>query len=89
MEVPAHIKIRGKGGEFQFGLVRCDIDGRTTRYAKEERLEFTFECTDENDPVSGRGWLKLTGKNTAEGEFIFHHSDSSTFTAKRKGTMEY
>ena len=85
MEVKAFIAVKKHSdGEFQFGLNRCDIDWRITKYASEERLEFTFMGTEENDLVSGRGWMKLTGKNTAEGEFLFHEGDTSTFTAKKQ-----
>ncbi len=42
-----------------------------------------MEGTDESDPCSGRGWIKLKGENEIEGEFKFHDSDNSTFLAKR------
>ncbi len=84
MEIPAHIQINGKNGEFQFGLVCGQISGGVTKYAREERYDFTFEGNDENDPTSGRGWLKLKEKDRAEGEFIFHEGDDSTFQAKRQ-----
>lgn len=83
-EVPAYIQINGDSGEFQFGLVCGQIDGGITKYVGEERYDFTFEGGEEYDSLSGRGWLKLKGKNQIDGEFIFHGGDRSKFSAKRK-----
>lgn len=83
MEVQAYIKINDdKTGEFQFGLVQGELDGRIVRNGKKKKFEFTFEGNDENDPISGRGWIILKSKDEIEGEFIFHLGDSSLFNAK-------
>lgn len=84
MEVQAYIKITSDNhGDFQFGLVSGDIDGRTVLYPDGNRFEFTFEGNDECDPVSGFGWIKRKEKNVIEGEFRFHLGDDSTFLARR------
>ena len=84
MEVQAYIKIEPDNiGYFQFGLVCGEIDGRIVDYADGKRFEFTWEGNDECDPVSGSGWVRIKEKDVLEGEFRFHHGDSSTFLARR------
>jgi hypothetical protein len=85
MEVPAHITIRNDlTGEFQFGLVQAQIEGKTESMNAASRLVFTWSGFDENDPVSGRGWFKATG-DQAEGWISIHLGDESGFTAVRAG----
>ena len=58
MEAPAHITLRDDlAGAFQFGLVQGDIDARVRFADGVTRVEFSWSGVDENDPVSGRGWL--------------------------------
>ncbi len=84
MEVQAYIEIDQRGsGDFQFGLVTGRIDGEVVKEQSSEKLEFTWEGSDENDEVFGSGWLKLNDKNTLEGKIKFHKGDTSLFTAKR------
>ncbi len=84
MEVQAYIQIDEKGfGDFQFGLVIGDIDSNNIKDSSVEKLEFTWEGSDECDPASGSGWLKLNDKNILEGNIKIHRGDSSTFLAKR------
>jgi hypothetical protein len=84
MAVQAYIELDERGcGEFQFGLVEGNIDGEIVKDGAKEKLEFTWEGCDENDDVTGSGWLKLKDKNTLEGKIKFHGGDSSLFTAKR------
>ena len=84
MDVQAYINIKpNKLGNFQFGLVSGEIDGRIVDYADDNRFEFTFEGSDECDPVSGFGWLRIKEKDKLEGEFRFHLGDSSTFLARK------
>jgi hypothetical protein len=84
MEVQAYIKIGSNNiGDFQFGLVSGELGGRIVRYPDGPRFEFTFEAYDENDPASGRGWMKEKEKDVVEGEFWFHLGDCSTFLARR------
>ncbi len=84
MEVQAYIQIDEQGcGDFQFGLVVGDIDGIIIKEAAVEKLEFTWEGSDECDEASGSGWLKLKDEYILEGNVKFHHGDSSTFLARR------
>ncbi len=84
MEVQAYIKIGADGmGDFQFGLVRGQIDGELERWGDKERFAFTWEGDDECDPALGSGWLEMKGENTVEGKIKFHLGDSSLFWARR------
>lgn len=84
MEVPAYIKIeKNLMGDFQFGLVSGQIDGRIVKRQGGEFFEFTWDGNDECDPASGSGWLMLKDDNIAEGEFKLHLEDDSAFKARR------
>lgn len=84
MEVPAYISIREDStGEFQFGLVQAELDGRIDTVDGDSRFEFTWFGFDENDPVSGRGWLSAKG-NQVEGRIFIHQGDDSGLNAVRK-----
>lgn len=83
MEVPAHITIKNDlTGKFQFGLVQGDIDARVHENGSTVRIEFSWSGVDENDPVSGRGWLEVTD-DKAQGRIFIHLGDDSAFTAVR------
>lgn len=85
MEAPAHITLRDDlTGAFQFGLVQGDIDARVRVADGVARVEFSWSGVDENDPVSGRGWLDVTG-DQAQGRIFMHLGDDSAFTAVRAG----
>lgn len=84
MEVPAHITVRNDlTGEFQFGLVQGDLDARVGIVDGVARVEFSWSGFDENDTVSGRGWMVMAG-DQAEGRFFIHLGDDSGFTAVRE-----
>ncbi len=84
MEAQAYIIIDPDGaGEFQFGLVFADTDGKVVEHSDGERLEFSWQGSDEDAPVNGCGWMKMKDANTVEGEFRFHYGDDSTFAARR------
>ena len=83
MEAPAHITIRSHlTGELQLGLVQGDLDARVSSVDGVARVEFSWSGVDENDPVSGRGWLDVTD-DQAQGRIFIHLSDDSAFTAVR------
>jgi len=83
MDVQAYLKISPNGsGEFQFGLVSGQIDGKIVKYPNGNRFEFSWEGADECDSASGCGWLKMP-KDVVEGEFRFFQGDESTFVASR------
>jgi len=82
-EAPAHITIRDDlTGTFQFGLVQGDIDARVSEVDGVARFEFSWSGTDENDPVSGRGWLDVMS-DQAQGRILIHLGDDAGFTAIR------
>ncbi len=83
MEAPAHIMIRDNlTGEFQFGLMQDAIDAQVSMADGVARVAFPWSGFDENDPMSGRGWMQITG-DQAEGRLFIHLGDDSAFTAVR------
>lgn len=85
MEVPAYLTIRKDlTGEFQFGLVQAQLDGKIESANASSRLAFSWSGFDENDPVNGRGWLTANGDH-AEGRIFIHLGDESGFKAERAG----
>lgn len=81
MEVPGFFQIRSDGtGQFQFGLVSADIDGRTEQYDNTLRFEFSWSGKDESDPVCGRGWA-IIENDELKGRIYLHLSDDSAFRA--------
>jgi hypothetical protein len=84
MEGQAFIKIEDSGtGEFHFGLLSGQLDGAISRAEEEERLEFTWEGSDESDLASGSGWVALKDADTLTGQIDLDYGDSSTLLAKR------
>jgi hypothetical protein len=84
MEVQAYLRIGSNGmGEFQFGLVSGAMDGEVVKTGDVERFEFTWEGQDENDPLSGSGWLELIEKDKVRGRIKLHLGDSSELLAVR------
>jgi len=80
----AGVKVFYEGfGDFQFGLVAGDFDGNTVKDNSAEKLEFTWEGSDECDSAYGSGWLKLKDNPTLEGNIKIHQGDSSTFSDRR------
>lgn len=85
METPAHIMLREDlTGEIQFGLLQGNMDARVGVVDGVARVDFSWSGLDESDPVSGRGWLEVTG-DQAQGRIIIHLGDDSAFTAVRAG----
>ena len=70
-------------GELAFILVSADVDYRVVVRDGSPGIEFSFNGTDELDPVSGRGWAVLHG-DELRGRLFFHRGDDSTFVARRK-----
>ena len=81
MEVPGYIRIGSDGtGQFQFGLVIGDIDGRVEPCGNTPRFEFSCSGQDENDPVWGRGWAVIEN-DELKGRIYLHLADDSAFRA--------
>ncbi|AOV16761.1 hypothetical protein BJI67_06520 [Acidihalobacter aeolianus] len=81
MEVPGYFRIGSDGtGQFQFGLVSGDIDGRVEPFGHAPRFEFSWSGQDENDPICGRGWAAIEN-NELNGRIYLHLADDSAFRA--------
>jgi hypothetical protein len=80
-EEPGHITLERKGlGDFHFGYVHAQVDWRYD--AAIDRVDFSFDGNSECDPISGRGWAKIEGKQMV-GQIVFHLGDESGFKAKK------
>jgi len=83
LDVPGHITLENKGrGEFQFGLVQGFVDYRIERIGEVERLEFSWEGSDDADPACGRGRATIES-GELHGKIYFHCGDESWFKAKK------
>ena len=76
---PAYISFDDRGGEFAFGAVQASLD---CWYAPRS-IDFTWEGSDEMDPVHGDGEVELADDGTLIGEIRFHGGDESTLKARR------
>jgi len=82
MEEPGHITLEKRGsGSFHFGCVDLALDWRYE--AAIGRVDFTFDGSDEDDRVGGRGWAKIEGKQLV-GQIVFHLGDESGFKARKR-----
>ncbi len=80
-EGPGRMEFREDGtGSIHFGAVRVEMDYKVENQAGREKIEFTFEGTDEGNPVSGRGWAGINGPEM-NGRIYFHFGDDSGFKA--------
>ena len=80
MVEPAYIQFQANGlGEFKFGCVVGGLDCTLLTDA----ADFTWQGSDEMDPVSGDGWAELDDDGTISGEITFHLGDESTFKARK------
>lgn len=78
MEVPGFIRIGSDGtGQFQFGLVFGDIDGRV-ECGNAPRFEFSWSGQGENDLVCVRG-LAVIENGELNGRIYLHLADDSAF----------
>lgn len=85
MEVQGYIRIGSDGtGQFQFGLVSGDIDGRAEQYDNTLRFEFSWSGQDENDLICGRGWA-VSENGDLKGRIYLHLADDSAFRATKNG----
>ena len=83
MEVPGYIHIGADGsGQFQFGLVSGDIDGRVEQCGNIFRFDFSWFGQDENFPACGRGWASVENGELS-GRIYLHLADDSAFRATK------
>jgi hypothetical protein len=84
MEVQAYVEIRPDNlGDFQFGLVSGGLSGHLEGTPPRQRFAFTWEGSDEMEPVSGSGWMRLKGEDEVLGLISIHLHDRSRFKARR------
>ena len=84
LEVPGYFKFNSDNtGDFQFGLVRGFMDYQVESAQGKERIEFTWEGSDEMDPASGRGWASIENGKLV-GRIFFHFGENSSFRAVKK-----
>ena len=82
---PGYIELNKNNlGEFVFGTVKGFIDCRITKGEDGEKAEFSWEGTSEYDPICGRGWFELRGKNQIHGMLFIHNGDESWIKAVKK-----
>ena len=77
---------RGRSGRLAFIAVEAELDCRQAVRDEGPCVEFTWEGSDEGDPVSGRGWAVLADDGTLDGRIFFHLGDDSGFQAVRAET---
>jgi hypothetical protein len=76
---PGFIEFTGEEGMMGFIVVKAWLDVRYGERDGEPIAEFSWEGTDEGDPRSGRGWVRIGKAGTLEGRIFFHHGDESGF----------
>ncbi|MCA9608096.1 MAG: hypothetical protein KC619_20950 [Myxococcales bacterium] len=72
----------GEQGRFQFICVHGFMDCRYSGSPDEPRVDFSWEGSDEDTPVSGRGWATIDDDHI-EGRIFIHNGDDSSFRARR------
>lgn len=68
-------------GDYAYGLSGGRLDGADREFGGERILVFGYEGWSEMDSESGGGWLRLTGPDALEGEFV---NVSGVFQAERE-----
>ena len=71
-------------GEFQFGCVHSGLHSRKNKSEDKNKIDFSFEGSDEGNDVSGRGWVQIINDKQIEGYIAFHDGEASSFKASRK-----
>jgi hypothetical protein len=84
---PAHITFgANRRGELELVAIEADIDYRVGTREGKPAVEFSWQGSDDGQPISGRGWA-LLGDSQIAGRLFIHQGDETTFTARsaRKG----
>lgn len=80
------IRIGPRGdGSLHFGAVDGIMDHRLGERDGRPLVEFSWDGSDEEDPVSGRGWATAEGDRLT-GRIFFHQGEESGFVATREAT---
>jgi len=67
-------------------VIEADVDYRVGRREGRPFIEFSWEGTDDGQPISGRAWAFLE-KRELRGRLYIHGGDEATFVAKREGLL--
>jgi hypothetical protein len=70
-------------GSIRVGALQAEVDYRLDRNEGLSRVDFTWAGFDEKDPVSGRGWVEVTGVSL-RGRLFIHMGDDVEFNAVRQ-----
>jgi hypothetical protein len=89
-EEQPHLTITRSGtedlrGEYAIGLSTGSLDGALRTFGAETIFIFGYAGMDEMDPVDGAGWIRQTGPDTLEGEFM---GVLGRFRAQRKASKQ-
>jgi hypothetical protein len=80
---PSLLSVGGDGiGRFRVIAVEGHIDWKAEE-GPDSAVNFTWEGTDDGDPVSGRGWMRIDDDGSLRGRIYFHLGDNSGFRAVR------
>lgn len=80
----AHLTFTGTDdGEIAFIAVRGFLDVRYGARDGVATAEFSFEGTDDGDPISGRGWASLGTAGRLVGHVYIHKGEESAFVCER------
>jgi hypothetical protein len=80
----AHITFKGSAdGEIAFAALSGDLDVRYGTRDGSACAEFSWEGSDDNQPLCGRGWVTLGTAGRLVGHFYIHNGDDSAFVCKR------
>lgn len=83
----AHMTFRaGRQGEMELLAIEADVDYRAGRREGRPFIEFSWEGTDDGQPISGRAWA-LVEKRKLYGRLFIHGGDEATFVAKREDLL--
>lgn len=84
-ELQLEVRGRTASGNFEFGLVSGQLDGRIEAGPLgNSRIVCSFDGADEMTPVTGILVAEPVGPHTMRGEFRFHQGDTYSFSATRK-----
>jgi hypothetical protein len=67
-------------------VIEADVDYRVGRREGRPFIEFSWEGTDDGQPISGRAWAFLE-KRELRGRLYIHGGDETTFVAKREDLL--
>jgi hypothetical protein len=81
---PAYITFgANRHGELKFIAIEADIDYRVGKRDENPAVEFSWQGSDDGQPISGRGWAQFDDGQIT-GRLFIHQGDETTFIAKRK-----